>query len=316
MKSSFLQKSLKVISAFALILFFANNMKAQVWCPPGASWHYNGDALMLSGYHELTYSGDSIVSSLNCQKILDRLEGHGFPSDINAIVDSFYTYSQSGVVYIYNNRYGLNRFDTLFNINANIGDKWRMPLADTACDSINVVVLDTGSTVINSLNLKWLNVKFKYSNASSSYVYDTIIERIGFVKTFFYFPMVCQYIDERSFDGLRCYSDNTFGSYSTGISSSCNYFYTGIYEQATLSQIELYPNPVSTELTVRLKTLNNKTVVVIRDILGVTIKEIDWKSQVNGSDEMRIKVDELLPGVYFLQMISGGTIQCKKFVKQ
>ena len=316
MKGHFFQKLFPVISAFALVLIFFNEVEAQVWCPPGAKWYYNGDASMFSGYHELTYTGDSIVSSKNCQKIVDHLQGHGFPADVNAIVDSFYTYTESGVVYLYNNRYGMNRFDTLFNINAAIGDKWTMPLADTTCDSLNITVLDTGTTIINSLNLKWLFVKFKPSNASS-YINDTIIERIGFVKTFFYFPMVCQYIDERIFSGLRCYSDSIFGNYSTGISSSCNFFYTGISEGSSRKRIECYPNPAYTEISLQLKMDETKmSILEIKNIFGITLKKIDLRHLVKGLNEIKIEISDLPPGLYLLQVDNGVVFTNRQFVKQ
>ena len=108
-----------------------------------------------------------------------------------------------------------------------------MTAVDTACpDSMYYMrVLNKGTKLINGFNLKWIYTKSGPLSIGNHYYYryDTITERLSFLKENEY-PHTCNNIAyETSRYKLRCYLDNSFGSYSTGISKTCD-FITGVKE--------------------------------------------------------------------------------------
>lgn len=203
---------MKKIFLFLILSFFLHQLNAQTWCPSGATWHYG----FYNGFTKLQYTSDTIINSIACKKIESYSEWYWAGILHTNNENNYYTYSDLGVNYIYNNRYGQNQFDTLFNVNAQIGDRWKMPLTDTLCnDSINIVtVIDTGHTVINSQLLKWLYVKIN-DNPIGGYSLDTIIENFGYTKRFFYYYDYCSLYEGFAYYSLRCYSDNFFGYYNS-----------------------------------------------------------------------------------------------------
>ncbi|MGB3947219.1 MAG: T9SS type A sorting domain-containing protein [Bacteroidia bacterium] len=295
-----------------MAIFASMSLHSQTFCPAGATWYYNGNALGFSGYHKLTYVNDTVINSVSCKKIIDHLQGYGYTT-IDADVDTFYCYEQNGVVRMYNNKFGKNQFDTLYNINASIGDTWQMPRADTACDSINVTVLNTGISTINGNSLKWLSVG--YPPYGGGMLSDTIIEGFGFIKTFFYYPMICQAMDERVFNGLRCYSDSAFGNYSTGISTTCDYFYTSVLESEKNERIlGVYPNPASDKLNVNLDLEQSETATIeIVNAMG----KLQHFQILNGNNSVtEISIAGLSEGIYFYKVIvnNNDTFKLDKLI--
>ena len=181
-------------------------------------------------------------------------------------------------------------------------------------------VLNKGIKNINGFNLKWLYVKKgPYCNNYFTYDFDTITERIG-VKAYLDYERSSCYgsIDERAFGNLRCYSDDTFGLYSTGISSSCDYFYTGITEsQMGEMQFKVYPNPANSEIIIEFDLIETKNVAIeIKNIFGQTVKIIDSRAFANGNNKINIDVSVFSKGLYFVQLKSAYKLLNKKFVKQ
>ncbi len=84
-----------------------------------------------------------------------------------------------------------------------------------------------------------------------------------------------------------------------------------------ISEIKLYPNPVKTQLKVSFQSKENKAAVLrIHDLLGKVIKE-NKSELVRGNNDMVFAVDQLNPGVYFLEInISGEKKVVKRFIKK
>jgi len=73
------------------------------------------------------------------------------------------------------------------------------------------------------------------------------------------------------------------------------------------SNISIYPNPASTELTISLPQSSNNTVAQFYNISGMLLKQIQLDEQQNVVD-----VSELTPGIYFISVDS----ETLKFIKQ
>lgn len=249
-------KNFKLITLTISICLSANAY-SQTFCPPGATWYYTDMAIWWwDGYTKLTYVYDTVIHSITCKKITNYYEGTGMQGHGYGYREPYYTYSQNGIAYLYNNRYGNDKFDTLYNINAQIGDRWRFPLVDTACSdsSYFVEVLNTGMRVINGFNLQWLYIKIG-PLSGNNYLYDTITDRFGCrYDNMDYYTVCYGMTDQGTYGGLRCYSDSTFGFYSTGIAGSCDYYYTGVVEWYPDENIRIYPTIVENYVNIKINT--------------------------------------------------------------
>jgi len=79
--------------------------------------------------------------------------------------------------------------------------------------------------------------------------------------------------------------------------------------------VRLYPNPVGSKLYVTGLTLSgSSSMVSVYDMLGE--KVVDAQRELNGVDsEMIVDLSRLLPGIYFIEIISDGKSFRAKFVK-
>ncbi|MGB3948990.1 MAG: T9SS type A sorting domain-containing protein, partial [Bacteroidia bacterium] len=218
----------------------------------------------------------------------------------------------NGFVYLYNNRYGNNKFDTLFNINSQIGNRWRFPLVDTACaDSTYFVkVLNIGTKNIQGFNLNWLYVKIgplDYSgNQTFGYVLDTIIERLGYRYDDIDYAPCYSSTAEGVHGGLRCYSDDTFGFYSTEIVSACDYVTNIVKLDINEKDVKIYPNPVSDKLNIAIDLKQTETATIeIVNVMG-KCQYYQILSENNGFTE--ISIAGLSEGVYFYKIIINNSI--------
>ena len=84
-----------------------------------------------------------------------------------------------------------------------------------------------------------------------------------------------------------------------------------------ISEIKLYPNPVKTQLKVSFQSKESKAGVLrVRDLLGKVIKEKKVEL-VRGNNAMTFTVDQLNPGVYFLEInVRGEKKVVKRFIKK
>lgn len=308
------QKITKLVVAIAAILIFPVYAKAQVWCPPGATWYYSDGGEFQQGYSKYTYVIDTVIKGINCKKLTHFYKVNGFLGVQQKYFKPEYVYSENGVSYLYNNSgwYGEEKFDTLYNINAKIGDKWHLPRVDTSCvDSMYVMkVLNTGTKTINGFNLKWLYVKKGPRQIQNTlyYDYDTITERVGFIVDYYLHYCNSGVVDESYQGTLRCYSDDSFGSYSTGVSMACDYI-TGIKEsKANKVEVSLYPNPTNDKIHVQFYSPPNETITLrIYDFTGRLVQQATF------SRDTEIPTNLLDIGVYtYLCTMNGSYIQSGK----
>jgi len=103
-----------------------------------------------------------------------------------------------------------------------------------------------------------------------------------------------------------------------GVPSTLSIFVSecaGIHEQALLSQVTLFPNPVTGELNVRIRGKERSLGLMISDVTGqqVYLKALNDLTQ---DYTEQIDVSKLPDGIYFLRLISGGRTYNGKFIVQ
>lgn len=296
---------IRLILLIIISFNFVSEGRSQNWCPPGATWHFGlWGPSSYGGYEKIEYVSDTVINSKNCQVLSVYSVAYFAPGPSSGYGADLFTYSEGGVSYLYNDDFGIGKFDTLFNINASVGDSWRMPFADTCYnDTLNFIkVLDTGTKIINGNNLKWLYVTFDPGSLGTSPKYDTIIERIGFTYGPFYYYTFCGMIEE-GYANFRCYSDFTFAVYPDS-AVDCDYP-LAVKDHGDNNFSNVFPNPNNGNFSIRHSIDDPDTEFVIYDVTGKLIT----KDQIPVGDEIVIREEWLENGIYIWHLIDKNGIK-------
>lgn len=295
-----------------LFIFSITFSNAQVWCPPGATWHYDYMNFAVEGFVKFEYNGDTTINTINCKKLDITHSGYSYWNSQNyTYSEKKYTYDSLGVIYFYVD--SLSVFDTLYNFDAGPGDKWEMISFHNnhpQCDSVHFVnVLDTGTTIMNSTNLKWLYVNFHYQTDFGIFdSYDTIYERIGTINQYMLPYDGCNAgLDVNEGGTFRCYVDNQFTLLKRTIEDCDEMPIVGVIENNLDSYFEVFPNPTSgilkleNELQYKIESLR------LFDNTGKLVLQFkDLPSEINLSGFQN--------GLYFIELITEGSIIRKKVI--
>ncbi|MCU0361352.1 MAG: T9SS type A sorting domain-containing protein [Bacteroidia bacterium] len=297
---------------FLIAFIFTELSEAQNWCSPGAEWHYRINITLFptmpgyaDGYLKLNASGGDTIGGIVYYKLMGvffgQTFGPGFP--LTSFVHYNATlYEQNKVAYI--SFPGYATYDTLVNLNASIGDKWRVSRGDHSAGPCTqnvprpfVTVVDTGHTVINGLSLKKVSVTL----SSAPHYTETIIEKIGGTLGFLHLYYYC-HVDQMSYGGFVCYSDNNFPLYQTpGYNLPCNFTTVG-KDEFTLEGLELnvFPNPATEKVKIEFSGENSPQQVqlIVHDFLGREVLSQDCTSG------LEINLTNLKEGLYTLSFVS------------
>lgn len=311
-----MKRNLLLLSILLCLLMTSRAQENEAWCPPGATWHYTFYSALFFPYcTSLHYSGDETVGGKVCKRITTRLcKTNESSPDILWHEDDKYTYEEDGVVYIWQEQ--LSAFDTLYNFNAGIGDTWEIavPLGAENNPIVSVVVLDTGIEEINNLKLRKLEVEYscKDGDIGGEPHTTTICERVGDLKYHLYFAYgFCSGYADVDYDNsaLRCYQDDAFPLYETGLAPYCDYqLVVSVEDNEKPEVFTVKPNPATDY--VDIESESSLVEVIIYDISGR--KVLSQQMNVFGA---RIDLSHLSGGTYFVlsRNVTGAT-EVKKIV--
>ncbi len=282
----------KIILLFISLFSLVNNLSSQHFTSNnGTTWHYE-KRYAFSGnidYFKITIAEDTVINSITCKKLVRN----SAPACADRTTNFEYIYEDDSVVYFYDFERG--EFQTLYNFNTLVNNSWEIiittPMEDN--DTITVKVNSIGTTTINGFDLKTLNVTY-IANYYDNYSFDSkIIYGIGdTVYMFRLKPKLSLACDIDLADGLRCYDDTYFGSYSSGIRASCTY--TGIINKAVdRTDAELYPMPANDFIKIKGIDYSEITSIELSDISGHQLKKITTEE---------ISLSGILPGIYFIKI--------------
>lgn len=342
---------MKKILFLSIVLLFSLKVRAQssVWCPPGATWYYDCPYVMYSflpfGSLKFVYTHDTTIQNKLCKIIngtfyyRNTSPGMIYPLQITYNYETYYTYEDNSVIYLYNG----NNFDTVVNFNANIGDKWLRPESNNMsnCNSRKAItVKDTGHISINGNNLKkvvttytnsymWMNDAGNALAPHTMTLSDIIVERMmtiertsGGEQSAFLFPTYCEVdltsvvTDAFPYEALpnnfHCYQDNDFALYHVG-DEDCQAIITVDIKENSADKINfsIYPNPASNVVTIELPQ-SNQYDIKLCNVLGVVYKNIPL-----AKEKTEIDVNLLNSGVYFLQVFEKEKLAAtQKVIKE
>ncbi|MDP1799862.1 MAG: T9SS type A sorting domain-containing protein [Bacteroidota bacterium] len=308
---------MKKLLPFIFVLFFGFQVKAQMWCAPGATWHYRVYVAWppidyTDGHLELKVTNTVTINNTVCQNMDGVFKGvKNFPGaqTITANWVNFQTYENDKVVYIYNPE-SLS-FDTIANFNANIGDKWlaiRFPFITCSTPSRpSLTVVDTGHVFINNIYLK----KIKLASLPTSTYAITFIEKISNLSGFLfsYIGNNCQ-TDGHGYGNFVCYRDDNFPVYNPG-AVVCDYVPTGVgvsENSITNSTLKLYPNPTNGIFNMELI---EPVSLKIYSVTGALV----YEKVFNEIGNFQLDISQLPNGIYNLRTESSREVSNTKLIK-
>ena len=279
---------------FLFVLIVSKLCFSQNFAPVGASWYYDERFAFSNAIDYIHFQSvkDTIIAGKNCQKITKR---HYINCNFRPFDE--YVYTQNDTVFFYDSTF--NSFQILYDFTASQGDYWKILLKNefNNTDTLTVTVDSVSSILINGFNLKVLYVTYTYSNPNAPVqsISSTITERLGDINYMFnWFPktFIC---DNNYSNGLRCYSDNILGQYSTNIADSCNYVYTSVNELNNQKKLSIYPNPATGYFSFDATTGNFPARITITNSLGEKVYENNHLKSYE-----KINISQLPTGVYFI----------------
>lgn len=277
---------------------------AQVWCPPGAVWHWSGYTDPLNTYTVNTYVGDIPFSGGTMQEITSETHYYTFnpPGYHMYTGPTRYTWVDNGVVYHTDNSNVW--FDTLIWFTAVPGDHWQVPQPQDFFCECNYLVTDTGHTQLAG---HWLRfVQTVKDGDCWNDIPVRFVERIGsFHMTW---EGECA-LSESPDTLLRCYQDLDM-NYSVPGSPGCDFIST-VRERTVPSSVLAWPNPG----TDRLHIGPNATSITELRMLDAT-----GRTALSGihpdNGPISVNTSSLSPGIYCIVAITSKGKQTVRWVKQ
>lgn len=291
---------------YTLLLFVVKFSQAQNWCAPGAEWHYRVLQPFYVNYQD-GYLRVKVTSTIwtgvyMSYQLSGVFYGELYPQGSGTTTLSYFNvnlHEQNQVVYI-------NGGDTLVNLNASVGDKWRVirygqNSSGLPCERPYLIVVDTGRTLLNGVSLK--TIKVAHSNYPNT-PFD-IIDKIGTLWGFLYPYYTCE-LHGWILGNFVCYSDNNFALYQNpGYNLPCDFTTVG-KDEYTLDGLELtvFPNPATDNVKIDFSGEKSPQQVqlIVNDLLG---REVLSQDCLSGSE---VNLSDLKEGLYTLRFVSEAKV--------
>ena len=214
---------------------------AQSWCPPGATWTYEA-GMFLAGFTRMSCTGDTLVDGYTAQ-IIDRYSAVQYPQPppgpifsgppvVSYTPVAVITRAEGDVVFTLQG----GEWDTLYWFGAAPGQGWTAAHVQEGQDCAPFVVADTGTTVIDGMALRWIEIESWYR----------VYERIG--STWDMYMYCPNWIIDGPM-GMRCYSDDEISFQLT--TGACEQL-VGVDDRRSTYWTNPFPNPGTSHFTLKL----------------------------------------------------------------
>jgi hypothetical protein len=280
----------------------------------GASWHYNYAHFWIEGYVNISYVDDTIIDNKMVGKLQKKgyFYNHELLQQFNQDLGYEYMYSDSDRVYVYRH----NQFYVLWDFSAAPGDSWLVPESfETGYDSTALVtVIATGDTIINGLTLRYFELEYNYNYEEQQWAYHgLVVERIGPIQDYL-LPHSTFIADLIEGGPLRCYSDDNFGLYETGIAEACN-FLVGLGENKSAHGFSIAPNPASDEIRLHFDlSVSGDVLVEVFGLDGRLLQSYSVANFKQGSHNLVLNTARLSPGVYILKLNTDYGVSSERLI--
>ncbi len=269
----------------------------------GAEWYYellNPDGSIT--YQHLKCAGDTTIGNERPKIIVRTNTIYDKGEQIE--ITHEYVYEENGVVYWWNKT--LNKFTTLYDFSAEMGDEWEMEVGET---SVKVRVYEAENQIINGIPYKRM-----FIGDADDYFSGTLMSTIGHLTSFFPEKLMTKGF---RVEGLRCYWRDGDLLLKVG-EMDCDEIYEQYHHSVDdtdlADDIRIYPNPTNGLLHIvglpqnvglpQCDSPTGQTEYRITNIMGQTL--------LSGTVTKTIDVSMLPTGLYFITL--GD--QTLKFTKQ
>ncbi|MDR0970175.1 MAG: T9SS type A sorting domain-containing protein [Lentimicrobiaceae bacterium] len=299
---------------FISLSFFTVLGQGNTWAPIGAQWYYSHNGFGGTGFYLVESTKDTLITVDGTTRLCSVLEvTETWWNSFNGSTytnkkENQYMYSDDDKVYIYK----MNRFFTLYDFSAQVGDEWEIPyghefLLEAGVDCEEVVSLTTGmaevsfagDTLINGLTLRYFKLKRKdFQPCETGYCWELpdespIIEKIGPIRGYM-LPNPSCILDFYAGGQLRCYSENSF-TFETGVALTCDYL-VSTNENTENQLFQIFPNPTSDAIRI-VCDANSVYSLSITNVLGQVF--IPKTTVQNGQ---MVPVSTLPQGMYIISV--------------
>ena len=250
---------------------------------------FKGDTTMTSVlWNKMYVTGDSVFeTSSNLKKV-------GYLRVVNKLVlfmDTAY------------------KLDTLYNFNLNVGDSimYNLALGNKYFHIINV-------DSVSVLNQNYKRLTFNKSTGGPEILTESWIENIGSIHGPL-FPLTPRLFETEIPDSIytTCTKIGNTVAWTNPNYKDCYVNIALSVKELSLINVNLYPNPASKDLIIKIPTSSYKDYVVsIYDLSGKPV--INETYNYNG--QIKISLNNLQNGFYILQVMSGDSFFRTKFIKQ
>lgn len=315
----------RTIAILATCVLLYPAAHAQNWFPDEAVWHYDYDSFFGTvGHVRVVVEGDTIIEGGTLRKLrpvreeYSHISGQFFTQHLPVVP----VWEGQGLALVWSHTE--QTLDTLCDINALPGDRWRLPRVPdwrVCADSSFMEVMDTGTVQIGGVPLRWLAVEVHFLIANMPGwpppIQDTLIERIGTTALYMLAHDVCNAgVDGHEGGPFRCYSDNEV-FLQRGPDLTCD-FIVGMQGNgmAQAGALLLHPNPASAWVAIDYDLLVEPThaAIVIRDIAGREVKRIALREQ---QQQVVWDTRQMAPGTYVATLYHGQrALRTEKIVLQ
>ncbi len=280
---------------------------------PTSKWVFEYFTWDKSGEHHFTRGVDSIIQDKKAFSLNRYTKSwqHGFGGSTNystsEIKNFLWLSFDQGVLMLFDST--VQQFDTLINYHALPGDGWTFEWPDEWIFGpegyVHYRVLDTGTTLVNSIPLYWLSVKVSSPDSNLGFYLDTLYNLIGgkgyfFPNDYFYGQL------DGGFGGDRiCYYDDSIGT--VGL-NNCEQILTVKEPFITaIPKLTLFPNPA----------YNHLSWTYIGDQFSADIMDAHGRKIKISHTLTPLDITTLISGLYFLQIKNkqGKILARGKFIK-
>ncbi|MEX0982324.1 MAG: T9SS type A sorting domain-containing protein [Bacteroidales bacterium] len=303
---------MKKLLVFYLLFSAWTNLFSQEWFQVGSTWYFDDPELIefpAYGYTIHIIKKDTLINNLDSKLIQSTRYNY-----YNQLISTSYRVvrEQENKVYYWDG----DDFCLIYDFSLSIGDTLAIEVG-SLCKSNSPIVIDSiTELIVDDKRLNVQHISFSFESDGTIYFYqDSLIERIGSIKTFLYKPL-CQ-LEVFGASVLRCYLDSDvyyrlkwFDLRFPG--APCD---TAIYDPTYVSQelddqsIKVFPNPFFSK--VHIKNLNT-------DIKSIKIFN-QYGQQVKHNEprcmEVELDLSDLAAGCYFCLIETATSFTFHKLLK-
>ncbi len=281
----------------------------------GAKWYYDYQDDVSTGYVLVDYVSDSIWMEKNL-KVLQktRFAYHFSDGSVHETnLGRAYVYNEGLLVFVMDG----TQQRVLYDLSADEGESWTIYAPfDAACNETATAWSAIASdTIINGEKLRFIEMAWDAATDEHWAFRGLIAERIGPLDDYMFASPTAACGDAMAEGGrLRCYMDNDFGVFQTGIAPECDYL-VGLNTPGATGAPTLVPNPASDEVRLGFELASNaNAVVTVFSVEGRLFKQLNFNGLNAGGHSLRINIADLPAGIYLLQLQTGYELRTMKLL--